>query len=169
LLNHAAILSVLEKELARSARDGNPVSVMMADIDYFKGVNDTYGHPSGDAVLRETAQRMLASVRPYDSIGRYGGEEFVVVAPGCDVDGAVKLAERMRGFVCAQPVRAAEATIPTTMSIGVAVSWDDAQSAQLLQAADEALYAAKGGGRNRVAAFSHAKLDTMLGGGRAVR
>jgi diguanylate cyclase (GGDEF)-like protein len=161
LLNHGAILAVLEKELARSVREGNPVAVMMADIDHFKSVNDIYGHPAGEGVLHETARKMLASVRTYDSIGRYGGEEFVVVAPGCDLDTAVKQAERLREVICVQPVCVADVNISITMSIGVAMAWDDAQPGQLLQAADEALYVAKNGGRNRVAAASHVKLTAM--------
>jgi two-component system cell cycle response regulator len=161
LLNHVAILSALEKELARSARESKPVAILMADIDHFKGVNDTYGHPAGDVVLRETAHKMVGSVRSYDSIGRYGGEEFVVVLPGCDLAAAVKRAERLRECVCAQPVNVTDVAIPITMSIGVAVSSDDAHLGQLLQAADKALYAAKNGGRNRVEAASRVKLAEM--------
>lgn len=152
VLNHGAILSVLEKELTRSDREGNPVAIMMTDIDHFKSVNDTYGHPAGDAVLCETAQRMLSSVRPYDSIGRFGGEEFVLVMPGCDLDMGIKQAERLREIICAQPVRLPEFTIPTTISIGVAAAWKNVQASQLLRVADQALYAAKNAGRNRVAA-----------------
>ena len=158
LLNHAAILGVFEKELMRAAREGTSVVLMMADIDNFKWVNDTHGHPAGDIVLRETARRMLAVVRPYDSIGRYGGEEFVVVAPGCDLDAGVKLADRLRESVCALPVHAGDVSIPITMSIGVAVARGNARSSQLLLAADEALYAAKNGGRNRVATAAAGKL-----------
>jgi two-component system, cell cycle response regulator len=150
LLNHAAILTVFDKELARTTREASPVAVMMADIDNFKWVNDTHGHPAGDLVLHEIARRMQSAVRPYDSIGRYGGEEFVVVAPGCDLDGGAKLAERIRGFVCAQPVHAGDLTVPITMSIGVAVARGDTLAGQMLRAADEALYAAKNAGRNRV-------------------
>jgi two-component system, cell cycle response regulator len=152
LLNHGAILTVMEKELARSVREGNPVCIMMADIDHFKNVNDTFGHPAGDAVLRETAQKLAASVRPYDSIGRYGGEEFMVVLPGCDLDAAVKRAEIVCDLVCRQPVHVADVSIPITMSFGVAAAYGSTEHSQLLQAADEALYAAKNGGRNRVAA-----------------
>ena len=157
LLNHGAILTVLEKEYARSLREGNPVAVMMADIDHFKLVNDTYGHASGDAVLRDIARKMTASVRPYDSVGRYGGEEFVVVLPGCDLDAAVKRADGIRQLVCGQPVIVGDVSITATMSIGVVVAWDNARPDQLLQAADEALYAAKDGGRNRVFAGPRVK------------
>jgi two-component system cell cycle response regulator len=161
LLNHGAILTMLEKELARSAREGNPVGVMMADIDHFKAVNDTFGHPAGDAVLRETARKIVESVRPYDSVGRYGGEEFVVVLPGCDLDAVMKRAECIRELVCEQPVRLDNVCIPTTMSIGVAAGSDETQQGQLLRAVDEALYAAKNGGRNRVAGAPHVKLNSI--------
>jgi diguanylate cyclase (GGDEF)-like protein len=161
ILNHGAILAVLEKELRRSVREGKPVTVMMADIDHFKWVNDTYGHSAGDTVLRETVRKMVSSLRPYDSIGRYGGEEFVVVAPGCDLEAAVKIAERLREFVCTHPVHIADVSIPIAMSIGVAVSGNDIQPVQLLKAADEALYAAKNNGRNRVAAASSVKLAAI--------
>ena len=161
LLNHGAILTALEKELQRSAREGNPVAIMMLDIDHFKSVNDTFGHPAGDAVLCETARKITVSLRPYDSIGRYGGDEFVVVLPGCNLDAAVKRAESMRELVCGQPVRVADVSIPITMSVGVAAAWDDAQAGQLLQAVDEALYVAKNGGRNRVAAAPHVKINSI--------
>ena len=108
VFNRMAILAVMEKELARSRRDGSSVAVMMADIDHFKSVNDTYGHQAGDIVIRETARQMLASIRLYDSIGRYGGEEFVLIAPGCDLPLAMAQAERLREFVSAKAIQADE-------------------------------------------------------------
>ena len=161
LLNHRAILGELEKELARSVREGHPVGVMMADLDNFKDVNDTFGHAAGDVVLCETARKIEASIRPYDTIGRYGGEEFVVVLPGCALDEAVKRAESIREFVCGQSVSVGETSIPITMSIGVAVTQGDAEHSQILRAADEALYAAKNSGRNRVAAAPEIKLASI--------
>jgi two-component system, cell cycle response regulator len=161
LLNHVAILTELERELARSFREGNPVAVLMADIDYFKGVNDTFGHPAGDVVLHETARKMMSLVRPYDAVGRYGGEEFVAVLPGCDLDAAVKRADSIREFVCGQPVLVADVSIPITLSIGVVVAWEDARPGQLLQAADEALYVAKNAGRNRVAAAPRVNITSI--------
>jgi two-component system, cell cycle response regulator len=154
LLNRMAVMAVLEKELSRAVREGQSLAVMMVDIDHFKSVNDNHGHHAGDIVIRETARKLIASIRPYDSSGRYGGEEFVVVAPGCDLDSAVSLAERVREAVLAQDIRVDDVAIPTTISIGVAVSWEGAEVGQLLRAADEALYAAKHGGRNRVEAYS---------------
>lgn len=150
-LNRMAILEVLEKELARSIRKGNSVAVIMADLDHFKRVNDTHGHLAGDVVLRETARRMLGAIRSYDSIGRYGGEEFVVVAPDCYLTAAAEQAERLRRCVSANILCEGDITIATTMSLGVAATTSGyTKAGQLLLAADEALYAAKHGGRNRV-------------------
>ena len=150
LLNRSAILDTLQKELIRSARAGSPVSIIMTDLDHFKNVNDTYGHLAGDAVLREAARRMSASLRVYDSVGRYGGEEFLVVAPGCGVTDGVDLAERLRKCICGGPIDASGDTISVTMSFGVAATCDMKQVNELLRVADEALYAAKKAGRNRV-------------------
>jgi diguanylate cyclase (GGDEF)-like protein len=150
LLNRPAILTVLDKELARSRRSGKPVAVMMVDIDNFKDVNDAHGHHAGDIVLRETARKMLAVVRPYDSIGRYGGEEFVIIAPGCDMEVLSALAQRIRQCVSSEVIQAGSVSIQITLSIGVAAACEDPQLTQLLRAADEALYVAKKEGRNRV-------------------
>ena len=96
---------------------------MMVDLDNFKRVNDTHGHHAGDAVLRETARTLLASIRSYDSVGRYGGEEFVVIAPGCNLAAAMEQAERLRECVARQAVCVAgNMVIPTTISIGVAAT-----------------------------------------------
>jgi diguanylate cyclase (GGDEF)-like protein len=154
LLNRMAILAILEKECARSRREGRPVAVMMADLDHFKKVNDTHGHQAGDTVLRETARKMQESVRTYDSVGRVGGEEFIVVAPGCDLQAAMEQADRLRQCVAAQKVHVGEVAIPTTMSVGVASTAEAPQAEQLLHAADEALYLAKNSGRNKVAVTS---------------
>jgi two-component system cell cycle response regulator len=158
LFNRMAIQAVLEKECARARREKKPLAVMMADLDHFKKINDTHGHEAGDAVLRETARKMLESVRTYDSVGRYGGEEFVVVAPGCDLPAALDQAERLRQCIAGQGVSLGEVTIPTTMSVGAAAS-DDPQPELLLRAADEALYMAKKSGRNKVAATPLDKLS----------
>src|SRR5271169_2415377 len=94
--NRSSILDILQRELTRGARENRPVGVVLADLDHFKGVNDTYGHFAGDAVLREFTRRMQGSIRPYDAIGRYGGEEFLVVLPGSDDANTAAQAERMR-------------------------------------------------------------------------
>jgi diguanylate cyclase (GGDEF)-like protein len=151
LFNRAAILEMLQRELARAARDGTPISVIAADLDHFKGINDTYGHQAGDAVLIETAQRMQTSLRTYDSIGRCGGEEFLVISPGCGAGDAADQAERLRKNVSNGPVQCVHGIIPVTVSIGVvATAGDLVQADELLRVADEALYMAKRNGRNRV-------------------
>lgn len=154
LLNHEQILLTLDEELARADREGNSVAVMMADLDHFKSINDTYGHMTGDTVLRSTARRLLSLKRPYDSIGRYGGEEFLVILPDCCRDSALAFAERLRSSMTGKAMASPEGAILVTISVGVAVSSKerrrDAQS--LVRAADAALYKAKEHGRNRVEA-----------------
>jgi diguanylate cyclase (GGDEF)-like protein len=104
----------------RAGRDAQPVAVLLGDVDRFKSVNDTYGHQAGDVVLREAARRMCAEVRPYDAVGRYGGEEFLMVLPGCDGESALVQAERVREALCAMPFKACGHTLPVSCSIGVA-------------------------------------------------
>jgi two-component system cell cycle response regulator len=152
-LNRATILESLSNELARGAREHHPVSLMIADLDRFKAINDTHGHLAGDAVLREVALRMTGAVRRYDTIGRYGGEEFLIVAPGCEGEAAFAQAERIRQAVCESPLPAgAGITLPVTCSIGMAWRSPPAEGDidALVREADEALYRAKNAGRNRV-------------------
>jgi diguanylate cyclase (GGDEF)-like protein len=153
LWNHEEILLVLEKELSRAKREGTCVGVIMADLDHFKKVNDTFGHMAGDVVLRVTAQRITAVMRTYDTIGRYGGEEFLVVVPG-SVDEACgeQVAERLRKSIANNYVDTPEGIIPVTASFGVAVSCKgrEQNADSLVRAADAALYLAKEKGRNRV-------------------
>jgi diguanylate cyclase (GGDEF)-like protein len=151
LWNRAAILEVLGRELARGRRTGEPVGVLMADVDHFKRVNDTHGHLAGDAALQEIARRLRASVRPYDAIGRYGGEEFLIVLSSCGTDAASRIGEKIRSRVGLAPIELAAARMLVTMSLGVASS--DATGMDplaLIAAADSALYRAKAGGRDRV-------------------
>jgi len=152
LLNHEEILGALDRELARSQRDGVCVSVIMADIDHFKKINDTYGHPAGDAVLRIIAQKMRAMERSYDSIGRYGGEEFLIVLPECCLECAVAFAERLRSSISRDSIDTPEGLIPVTISLGVAASSSGRRLDEhnLVKSADAALYRAKENGRNRV-------------------
>jgi diguanylate cyclase (GGDEF)-like protein len=150
LLNRPAILEVLQKESIRSVREKTPIAAIMTDIDHFKHINDTYGHLAGDAVLREAARRLSATLRGYDSVGRYGGEEFLIVAPSCDAVGGADVAERLRESISGAPIDASGHAIVVTMSFGVAATCDIKQVNQLLRMADEALYAAKKAGRNRV-------------------
>lgn len=150
LWNRAAILETLQRELARAERQRTPVAIIMADVDHFKQINDAYGHLAGDAVLGEVSQRMRAAIRSYDAIGRYGGEEFLIVTSGCDVTIALKLAERVRSCVSREPINIAGGTFPATLSLGVAASSEAGDADQLVRAADAALYRAKNSGRNRV-------------------
>jgi diguanylate cyclase (GGDEF)-like protein len=150
LWNRRMILEILQREMPRSQREGQPMSVIMADIDHFKGINDTHGHLVGDQVLLQIAQRLLAVLRPYDTVGRYGGEEFLIVLPGCGPDIAVVLAERLRCAVESESIRGEGMLLRSvTVSLGVA-TWDgEASSQELLRVADAALYQAKKQGRNR--------------------
>ncbi len=154
LWNRGAITGLLQRETQRGARLGRPIGVMMADIDHFKRINDTYGHQTGDAVLRETAARMLASVRNHDYVGRYGGEEFLIVLADCAPSMCAATAERMRACVSEKPVETDAGSIPVTASIGLVAGQAAAPSFpdgdDLLRAADTALYRAKAKGRNRV-------------------
>ena len=148
--NRAAILEILSSELVRASREGTSVGVLLVDIDHFKQINDTHGHLTGDQVLHQAAQRMQGCLRPYDSVGRYGGEEFLVVLPGCDPGNTMTLAERLRNVVGSTPVDLGSQSITATISLG-AINWSgtDPDAISLLRAADEALYRAKHAGRDR--------------------
>jgi len=152
LWNHEEILHILAQELSRAEREEKCVSVIMADIDFFKNINDTYGHLTGDVVLRSTADKMHSLMRSYDSIGRYGGEEFLVILPECCLECAATFAERLRLFVSSDSIDTPDGMIPVTISFGVAASSKDRtrDANPLVKAADEALYRAKENGRNRV-------------------
>jgi len=152
--NRAAIFDVLKRELLRAQREGTFVGVLLADLDFFKKINDVYGHLAGDAVLREVAQRINAAVRTYDAVGRYGGEEFLVVLSACEEE-PLRHAERIRELVSAEPVVTREGAITVTLSLGAAISGGELLEIEdLLRAADAALYRAKRAGRNRVEAAS---------------
>jgi diguanylate cyclase (GGDEF)-like protein len=152
LWNRAAVFEVLDRELARSARSGEPLAVIMADIDHFKQINDRHGHPAGDAALAEVARRLRQGVRAQDAAGRYGGEEFLLVLAGCDGAAAARVAEELRAGVAGEPVGAGGTQLAVTLSLGVAAipGVTDRSAAALVAAADQALYRAKSAGRNRV-------------------
>jgi two-component system, cell cycle response regulator len=149
--NRGAILETLERETWRSRREGLSLGVLIADLDHFKSVNDTYGHLAGDAVLREVTKRMQADVRPYDAVGRYGGEEFLILLPGCNGSDTREKAERLRNAIIQEPVATAAGNLAVTMSIGgvATADWPEDTANQILQMADSALYRAKEEGRNR--------------------
>jgi diguanylate cyclase (GGDEF)-like protein len=150
LWNHKAILTILDRELLRAERDNEPVGLIMADVDHFKNINDSRGHAAGDSVLRIIASSMAAVVRPYDSVGRYGGEEFVIVAPGCGLAETCELAERVRAHVAACNIVVGGSSVQVTLSLGVSTGQAASDAEKLLRAADSALYQAKNAGRNRV-------------------
>ena len=151
LPNRSAISTALERELARCHRDRRSVGVILLDIDHFKKINDTYGHFAGDAVLRETAARLRHNMRPYDQVGRYGGEEFLVVLPNCDLEQASQQAERMRLRLNETSMIIEGTEVHVSASFGVTVSDGSERTPDLfVRVADEALYQAKAGGRNCV-------------------
>ena len=152
LWNRGAILEALRREIARAKRERNSVAVVMADLDHFKRINDSYGHLAGDAALRQVADRMRSSIRPYDAIGRYGGEEFLILLPGCNIPGAATVAERLMTSIAGRPVDLAGEKLLITCSLGVASNSEapEADADWLIRAADAALYQAKSAGRDRV-------------------
>lgn len=152
LPNRRSTLEYLERQMSRAMREETPVGVILADVDHFKKVNDTYGHQAGDAVLKKLAEIFSAGLRPYDAVGRYGGEEFLIVVPNCNAARANEISERIRvrimeeGFTSAFQTQ----TFHVTCSFGVAIAngapW---RSDSILASADQALYAAKNSGRNK--------------------
>jgi len=155
IANRGTILDSLHTELSRAYRQRSPMAVLMADVDRFKHINDTRGHQAGDEVLREVAHRMKSAIRNYDAVGRYGGEEFLVVLPGCDGAGGFTQAERIREAIAAEMFRAQGHVLGVTCSLGI--SWRSPAAPQdadaLIREADLALYHAKARGRNRVESY----------------
>ncbi len=150
VLNRAAIMAFLQREVARSHREGTPLGVILVDVDHFKKVNDELGHEAGDYVLQEIAKRFSASLREYDGVGRYGGEEFLLVMPGCDLATTVRRANLIREAISSPGIRAPLKLTTVTVSMGAAVAEPTMNSESLLRRADLALYQAKRNGRNRV-------------------
>ncbi len=152
MFNRRMVVEMLAREHARVVREKGVLSLGILDIDYFKRVNDSFGHHAGDAVLQEVARRIKASVRKIDIAGRYGGEEFLFVLPGCDARTTGAIAERVRLMISATPMMAAGHAIQVTASIGVAMSTapHEMNPQALIENADRALYRAKALGRNRV-------------------
>ncbi len=152
LANRRSFFEAAEIELERARRSPRPLSLVLLDVDHFKTVNDTYGHPAGDAVLRNLGEVLTASFRQMDVVARVGGEEFAVLLPSTDLAGATAVANRLREAVEAQTVQVDGATIRYTLSGGVASLGEDMPGLDtLMKKADRALYTAKAAGRNRIA------------------
>jgi diguanylate cyclase (GGDEF)-like protein len=150
LWNRRMILETLTGALEQSIKDRRPIAVALADIDHFKQINDEHGHAAGDAVLREAADRMRMVLRGDDAIGRYGGEEFLLVLQDCEPEAAVTVVDRARLGVVGRPIDAGDVSLEVSVSAGVAWTSEKVEASALIQAADQALYRAKAAGRNRV-------------------
>jgi len=151
IANRATVLEAVNRERSRQVREGSPFGVVLIDVDHFKRVNDGCGHLAGDVVLKTVAERIAGCVRPYDTVGRYGGEEFLVVAPLSDAPGTLSLAERIRKRIESAAIDTTCGPISITVSCGVAASkgHEPPEIHALLYLADQALYCAKDRGRNR--------------------
>jgi diguanylate cyclase (GGDEF)-like protein len=150
LWNRKAILAILERDLLRAEREQQSVGLIMIDVDHFKAINDSRGHAAGDVVLRIIASGIAAVVRPYDSVGRCGGEEFLIVAPGCGMAETWELAERVRTHVAGCSIMVGGSSVQVSLSLGVATGQTAGDMEKSLHAADTAMYQAKRAGRNRV-------------------
>jgi two-component system cell cycle response regulator len=152
LFNRGVIVDLLTRELSRTRREKGCTVVMLGDLDHFKNVNDSYGHVVGDEVLREIARRLLGSVRSYDFVGRYGGEEFLIVLNNCESTQAIARAEEVRNGIANHQVQTMRGPLTITMSLGVLASrdWDRRLVEDILAETDSALYKAKADGRNCV-------------------
>ena len=150
--NRGAIMRILTIETIRCNKQGIPLSLIVADLDFFKRINDTYGHPAGDTVLVKVASRLRSCIRSQEALGRYGGEEFLIVLPGSSHTTAMAVGERMRLAIATQPEVIGDATVNLTISAGIASTdiFPSATTEELISRADIALYAAKDGGRNRI-------------------
>jgi two-component system cell cycle response regulator len=152
LLNRGEVMALLERELTRGKRENSPVGIIMADIDRFKSINDSFGHLAGDAVLTEVAKRLKSDLRAYDGAGRYGGEEFLLILPGCDLATTIRRAEEIRQLVSAEAITIGKEATRVTVSMGATADECDRKMTveALLREADTALYRAKANGRDRV-------------------
>ncbi|MCK5220996.1 MAG: diguanylate cyclase, partial [Candidatus Aminicenantes bacterium] len=150
LLNRNAIFEIIEMEFARALRDKSPMGMIMMDIDHFKKINDTYGHQTGDDILQEVALRLKNGIRPYDNIGRYGGEEFLVVLPNCSIDQMLKVADRLRLKISGKKFKTRTKSLDVSISMGIIVAEYpyDKSPELLIKVIDKALYEAKDRGRN---------------------
>ena len=154
LWDRGAILALLRNELCRSIRERTSVSVLLCDVDHFKRVNDVHGHLAGDQILEEVSTRLRDAVRGHDAVGRYGGEEFLIVLSCCSGKDLEARAEQVRQAISSSPFQIATGPIPVSLSVGAITfkDWDKSLPLEpYLKQADEALYRAKAAGRNQVA------------------
>ena len=149
--SHGQSLSALRRAVKIAQRNNTPLCVGMADLDNFKIVNDTHGHQVGDDVLCDVAGRMQGAVRSFDTVGRYGGEEFLIIMDNANADTAYEIAERVRYRVASAPVKTRSTEVKMTVSVGLAELRPGDNVDSLVKRADEALYKAKHRGRNQVA------------------
>jgi two-component system cell cycle response regulator len=148
--NRAEIVAFMRRELARAHRDATPLGIILVDVDHFKKVNDEFGHETGDIVLKEITKRLSTSLRDYDGIGRYGGEEFLLIIPGCDLPTTTRRANQIREVIASSPITISRGQLKVTVSMGATIAESSANPEFLLRHADAALYEAKHNGRNRV-------------------
>jgi len=143
---------MLDREINRSQREGLSLGILIGDLDHFKAVNDTHGHLAGDSVLQEVTRRIQAAIRLYDAVGRYGGEEFLILLPGCDAAATMDKAEQLRNAIVQRPIETPAGLLRVTISLGAVstANWPLDTASQILHMADAALYHAKQEGRNRV-------------------
>jgi diguanylate cyclase (GGDEF)-like protein len=162
--NRSAILDFLSRDFARAEREAAPLAVVLADLDRLRDINDRYGQAAGDEVLKEAVRRMRGSIRAYDAVGRYGGEEFLVVLPGSDGLTALYVAERMRESVASVAIDTVEGRIPATITLGVAaLTSDRPDPIELLRSVNSALAHAKSGGPNRCALAAEGNMTIEAG------
>lgn len=156
LWNRRALFEKIETEISRAQRDNLQIAVLMADVDHFKVINDTHGHLIGDEVLHEIAHRLVAGIRSYDFAGRYGGEEFLIVLPGCSMTDGQRRADEIRRAIGEHPIMTAVGPLQVTCSVGIATEKGAISSEELIRLADEALYRAKRSGRDCIRASTGA-------------
>lgn len=152
LWNRGVVMELLGRELTRARRENKCTAILLGDLDHFKNVNDTYGHLAGDEVLKETARRLVSSVRSYDFVGRFGGEEFLVTLNNCEPAFGLARAEKIRKTIADRPVETSAGAVSVSMSFGLLLSqeWGYMSVVELLHEVDTALYGAKAAGRNCV-------------------
>ena len=160
--NRRCFVDSVEAELVRCQRSEQPAALLLLDLDFFKSVNDTYGHQAGDEVLKATANRIKKALREYDIFGRIGGEEFAVFLSETDPDTALQVADRIRGILADCPIKAGIAELSVTTSIGIALTHGESNFEELYVQADSALYMAKRNGRNRAELFALVAEDEKL-------